>query len=181
MRRRIDQNGIPDPLSYEVIESFLKIAIPYRLAMLDFAEAAIPAKTTRDSAFMEAGIVTGRLLLQFLGPGIRRKGGLTLVENRGYRTQNGSTDEVKITDVGGRFVNVASLDGETADALAQFHHGASKASAHFTWDSGHQLDLQNLRRSIPIIRNLVLTHLPSCANAPNQSLEPTAGRRDAQI
>jgi len=61
MPRQIDQNGIPDPLSREVIESFLKVGIPYRLAMLDFAEAAIPAKTTRDSALIEAGTVTGRL------------------------------------------------------------------------------------------------------------------------
>src|SRR5204863_9816476 len=123
------------------------------------------ARTKRNSAMREAGIVTGRLHLQFLSLGIRRKGGLTLVNNLWYHTENGSTDEVKITDVGGRFVDVASLDAETADALAHFRHGASKASAHFTWDSGHQLDLQNLRRSIPIIRNLVLTHLHSCANA----------------
>jgi hypothetical protein len=176
MPRRIDQNGIPDPLSREVIESFLRIGVPYRLAMLDFAEAAMPANRTRDSAFVEAGIVAGRLLLQFLGLGIRRKGGLMLIENRRYHAENGSTDEVKITDVGGRFVDVASLDAATADALAQFHNGASKASAHLTWDSGHQLDLDNLRRCIPIIRSLVLTHLPSCANAPNQALQPIAGR-----
>jgi hypothetical protein len=178
MPRRIDQNGIPDPLSRDVIESFLKIGVPYRLAMLDFAEAAIPAKTTRDSAFVEAGIVSGRLLLQFLGLGIRRKGGLRLVENREYHIENASTDEVKITDVGGRLVDVASLDAATAEALAHFHNGASKASAHFTWDSGHQLDFDNLGRCIPIIRDLVLTHLRSCANAPNQALQPTDGRSD---
>jgi hypothetical protein len=163
MPRRIDQNGIPDPLSREVIECFLKVGVPYRLAMLDFAEAAIPAKTTRDSAFVEAGIVTGRLLLQFLGLGVRRKGSLTLIASREYHTENGFTDKVKITDLGGRFVEVASLDAATADALAHYHNGASKASAHFTWDSGHQLKPDNLRRCIPIIRNLVLTHLPSHA------------------
>jgi hypothetical protein len=165
MPRRIDKNGIPDPLSREVVKSFLKVGIPYRLAMLDFAEAAIPVKTTRDSAFIEAGVVAGRLLLQFLGLGIRRKGGLTLVESRGYHTENGFTDEVKITDLGGSFVEVASLDAATTDTLAEFHNGASKASAHFTWDSGHQLDLDNLRRCIPIIRNLVLAHLPSDASS----------------
>ena len=55
MSRRIDQNKTPDPLPGEVIESFLKVGIPYRLAILDFAEAAIPAQTTQDSAFVEAG------------------------------------------------------------------------------------------------------------------------------
>jgi hypothetical protein len=164
MPRRIDQNGKPEPLSNEVTEKFLAVGIPYRLAMLDFAEAAIPVKTTRDSAFVEAGIVAGRLLLQFLGLGIKRKGGLKLVQRRDYYAEDGLTDEVKIPDVGGRFVDISVLDSNTTDILARFHEGASKASAHFTWDSGHQLDLNNLKQSIPIIRNLVHSHLHSHAN-----------------
>ena len=102
MSRRIDQNKTPDPLPGEVIESFLKLGIPYRLAILDFAEAAIPAQTTQDSAFVEAGIVAGRLLLQFLGLGVTRKGGLTLIPSREYHIDNGFTDEVKVIDIGGR-------------------------------------------------------------------------------
>ena len=103
MSRRIDQNKTPDPLPGEVIESFLKLGIPYRFAILDFAEAAIPAQTTQDSAFVEAGIVAGRLLLQFLGLGVTRKGGLTLIPSREYHTDNGFTDEVKVIDIGRRF------------------------------------------------------------------------------
>jgi hypothetical protein len=71
---------------------------------------------------------------------------------------------VKITDLGGRFVDVTSLDAASKEVLAQFHNGASKASAHFTSDSGHPLDLDNLKESIPIIRALVSTHLPHRAN-----------------
>jgi len=104
------------------------------------------------------------LLLQFLGLGVTRKGDLTLIPSREYHTDNGFTDEVKVIDIGRRFVDIATLDAETADALAHFHNGASKASAHFTWDSGHRLDFDNLRQCIPIIRTLVLTHLPSHSN-----------------
>ena len=78
MSRRIDQNKTPDPLPGEVIESFLKVGIPIVL-LFSISEAAIPAQTTQDSAFVEAGIVAGRLLLQFLGLGVTRKGGLTLI------------------------------------------------------------------------------------------------------
>ncbi len=147
-----------------MVEDFLATGVPYRLAMLQFAEEILPPETTRDSAFVEAAIVSGRLLLQFLGLGIKRKGGLRLVESREYHREDGRTNEVKITDLGGRFVDVASLDTASKEVLAQFHNGASKASAHFTWDSGHRLDLDNLKESIPIIRALVSTHLPHRAN-----------------
>lgn len=165
MPRPINSAGVPDSLEHKTIKDFLSIGIPYRLKMLAFAEDVLPAPTTRDSAFVEAAIVTGRLLLQFLGLGIDRQGGLKLVERRKHRIENGFTDEVKITDVGGQFVTLASLDATTKQILAHFHHGASKASAHLTWDSGHQLDLDNLQRSIPIIRNLVLSHLPHYGTA----------------
>jgi len=160
MSRRVDSNGVPEPLEPEVIKEFLSTGIPYRLAMLDFAENVSPAQTIRDSAFVEAAIVAGRLLIQFLGLGIEHKGGLRLVERRSYYVKDGWTDEVKIADLGGRFVDPASLASAKAQVLAHFHNGASKASAHLTWDSGHKLDRDNLKQCIPIIRDLVRSHLP---------------------
>ena len=161
MPRRVDSNGIPEPLEPGVITEFLSTGIPYRLAMLDYAEDVSPVQTTRDSAFVEAAIVAGRLLIQFLGLGIEHKGGLRLVQRRNYHVKGGCTDEVKITDLGGRFVDVASLTPAVAQVLVHFHNGASKASAHLTWDSGHKLDLNNLKQCIPIIRDLVRSHLPN--------------------
>ena len=159
MPRRI-VNGAPEPLDPEVVESFLSIEVPYRLAMLDFVEEVLPPASTRDSAFIEAAIVTGRLLMQFLGLGIEHRLGLRLVSRHDYLVRGGATDEVKATDVGGRFVEVALLDQTTAHVLAHFYNGASKASAHFTWDSGHQLDLGNFTKGISIIRDLVRCHVP---------------------
>ena len=84
MSRRIDSNGIPEPVEPEVIKNFLSIGIPYRLAMLDFAEDVSAAQTTRDSAVIEAAIAAGRLLIQFLGLGIEHSGDLRLVPRRNY-------------------------------------------------------------------------------------------------
>ncbi len=158
MPRRI-VNGVPEPLDPEVVKSFLSTGIPYRLAMLDFAEEVMPAKTTRDSAFIEAAMVTGRLLMHFLGLGIEHRSG-KLVSQHGYHVRDGATDEVKVTDLGGRFVDVALLDQSTAQVLAHFYNGASKASAHLTWDSGHQLDNSNFKHGVSIIRDLVCRHTP---------------------
>ena len=160
MSRRLDHNGTPETIDPQVIEQFLSVHIPYRLAMLDFADEVFPPRSTRDSAFVEAAIVAGRLLLQFLGLGIDHRGGLRLVERRSYFASNGCTDEIKIPDVGGRFVDIASLDSDTRKILAHYYNGASKASAHLTWDSGHQLDPDTLVRGIRTIHDLVSTHLP---------------------
>ncbi len=134
--------------------------IPYRLEMLRFAEESLPPSSTRESAFIEAAIVSGRILLAFVGLGRNRKNGLQLAECRKHRIEDGVTDDVMIPDVGGRFVDVSSLESQAAEVLTQFYKGASKAAAHFTWDSGHRLDLDNLRQAIPIIRELVQFHLP---------------------
>lgn len=160
MPRRIESNGKPEPLDPEVIQKFLAIGIPYRLALLRLAEEVSPAQSTRDSALVEAVITSGRLLIQFLGLGIDHNGGLKLVEERKYHAPKGRTDDIKIPDVGGRFVEIASLNRADKETLAQFYNGASKASAHFTWDSGHQLGLDILLRGIELIRALVATHLP---------------------
>lgn len=100
MPRRIDSNGKPEPLDPEVIEKFLTVGIPYRLAMLRLAEDVSPTQSTIDSAFIEAAIVSGRLLMQFLGLGIERRGGLKLVQRHDYHMADGHTDEVKIPDLG---------------------------------------------------------------------------------
>lgn len=172
MPRRIDSNGRLEPLDPEVIQQFLKVDIRYRLELLRLAEEVSPAQSTRDSAFIEAAIISGRLLIQFLGLGIERKGGLKLVQRRDYHVAEGHTDEVKIPDVGGRFVEIASLDSATKETLAQFHNGASKASAHLTWDSGHQLDLTNFLQGLRLIRTIVTAHLPQL-ECPVESLIKT--------
>jgi hypothetical protein len=87
MSRLIDYDGKIEALKPEVVEHFLATGVPYRLAMLQFAEEILPPETTRDSAFVEAAIVSGRLLLQFLGLGIKRRGGLRLVESREYHKE----------------------------------------------------------------------------------------------
>ena len=109
---------------------------------------------------VEAAIVSGGLLIQFLGLGVERKGGLKLIERRGYHVADGHTDELKIPDVGGRFVEVASLDPAAKETPAQFYNGASKASAHLTLASGHELYQTNFLQGLRLIRSIVTAHLP---------------------
>lgn len=140
--------------------------IPYRegLLMDGVRPAWIPACHHTNQAF-EAGIVSGRILLSFLGLGFDRKTG-GLREDRKHSCQDGMTDDVKAPDVGGRFAELDELSPEEAETLARFIHGAHKACAHFTINSGHALTLDTYHRAVPIICRLLNSCLPKHNSIP---------------
>ena len=149
--------GAADPLPAPVVMEFLTIHVPYRVWMLEAAVSRVPAKTNEDSAYFEAGTVSGRLLLDFLGIGMDKG---KLANRRDYKVKGGKTDDVKVVDLGGRWVDVLAIDPYESETLEAFHIGASKACAHFTWDSDHELDHETYKEAAPIIRRLAIHHLP---------------------
>lgn len=169
MARRIDKQGKPERIPDTEIESFLKVGIPYRLTVLAIGERVLRAgvRKNSESALVEATIITGRLLIEFLGLKTKQPKGAGPPElvASGYRLGKNDlgeqvTDDVKITDLGGRLVKREQLDKNDAKTIANLHHGASKTTAHLTHDSGHQVNPETLLDGIPIIRWLVLSHLP---------------------
>jgi hypothetical protein len=70
------------------------------------------------------------------------------------------TDDVKVRDVGGRFVELDELSSGEAEVLAKFIHGTHKASAHFTIGSDHGLDVATYQQTVPIILRLLQACLP---------------------
>jgi hypothetical protein len=128
--------------------------------------AVAPASGLIDSAAVEAAIMAGRQLIQFLGLGIEfREDGQrpVLAENISYERYKKSsskyTDEVKVIDVGGKFQKLTDLTDEEKSILAEFLHGASKASAHLTEGSGHKLDSPVFSQACVLILKLVSTAL----------------------
>ena len=118
--------------------------IPYRIHVCEF----------------EAALVASRMFIQFLGLRTDHKPRLHLVEERGYSTKDGKSDEVKITDLGGDFVCIANdLTTNEADLLAKTHHGASKATAHLTYNSNHGFNPRDLPVATDLIVRLLKSHL----------------------
>jgi len=138
----------------------LREHIPYRLSLLldGLRPAWVPLSQHTNQAF-EAGVVSGRILLSFLGLGYDRIAG-TLREERKHHGDS-STDDVKAPDVEGRFVDLQSLTPEEKTSLARFILGANKACAHFTIGSDHQLDLQTYADAGPIIFRLMQECVPN--------------------
>ena len=146
-------------LSNEDRMQMLDVHIPYRKRLLMDGVRPGGARCWQDSQAAEAGIVSGRILLSFLGLGFDRKiGGLR--QDRKYSSQDGMTDDVKAPDVGGRFAELEELSPDESETLARFIHGAHKACAHFTINSGHALTLDTYHRAVPIICRLLDSCLP---------------------
>jgi hypothetical protein len=163
--RKVSTTGV-ELLSDGVTRCFLDCHIPYRLKLLRLGLAVAPASGLIDSAAVEAAIMAGRQLIQFLGLGIEfREDGQrpVLAENISYESykKGGSkyADEVKVIDVGGKFQKLADLTAEEKSILAEFLHGASKASAHLTEGSGHKLDSPVFSQACVLILKLVSTAL----------------------
>ena len=157
--RPIQEPGFA-PLGDDDREAMLREHIPYRLSLLldGLRPAWAPACQHTNQAF-EAGVVSGRILLSFLGLGYDRIAG-TLREERKHHGRDSLTDDVKAPDVGGRFVDLQSLTPEEKNILARFILGAHKACAHFTIGSDHQFVPQTYADAGPIIFRLMKKCFP---------------------
>jgi len=151
--RPIKQLGFA-PMSEINREVMLNEHIPYRLSLLrDGFLPWVPPCQHTNQAF-EAGVLSGRILLSFLGIGCDRKTG-TLKEDHSHDAIDKKTDDVKAPDVGAAFVDLGNLSSVEKNILATFIRGAHKACAHFTIESDHKLDLPAYKQAAPIIFRLM--------------------------
>jgi hypothetical protein len=133
-----------------------------------------------DSAIVEAAIIAGRQLIQFLGFGIKynREGRPILAECTKYHDygKDGDryTDEVKIVDLGGSFLKLTSLTDQKKSILAEFCHGASKSTAHLTEGSEHKLPYVFCPGCDLILKlvSIALSNHQSAAGAPIGEIRP---------
>ena len=108
----------------------------------------------------EASLLACRMFIEFLGLKTKHSPHLSLVEDHSYFDSGGKTDEVKITDLGGVFVQIAhDLTNDESALLARVHHGASKATAHLTFGSNHGFDPTELPQAADVIVRLLKSHL----------------------
>jgi hypothetical protein len=135
-----------EPLSDDEKKCFLNGHIPYRLEFLRRGAALASNPAVRDPAIVEAALMAGRQLIQFLGVTVKfqkDKRVLTEEKKREYQSYKKDgieyTDEVKIEDLGGDFLKICELDDDEPTILAEFVHAANKSTAHLTEGSGHKL------------------------------------------
>jgi len=148
------------PVTEKDRQELLHQHIPYRVQLFQDGAKRIPAQGKQDNQAFEAGAISGRILLSFLGVGYDEKRD-RLKEDRQHKSMGGITDDVKVRDVGGHFVNLDSLSAHEKEALSRLIHGANKACAHFTVGSDHRLDVATYKQAVTIIVRLLRECLPN--------------------
>jgi len=158
--RSVQEPGFA-PLTEQSVQDMLNQHIPYRERLLLDAFPRLPARCDADNQAIEAGTVSGRILLGFLGVRYDEKTGQLEPEREHRKNKAGLTDDVKVRDVGGTFVELTTLSASEAETLCKFIHGAHKACAHFTNGSEHELSAQTYQLAVPIILRLLRDCLPT--------------------
>lgn len=157
--RPVQERGLA-PLIQKDVQDMHRQHIPYRAQLLKDGVRPLGAITQQNNQAFEAGVISGRLLLSFLGVGFDEKSE-QLREDRRHKMSGEMTDDVKVRDVGGTFVELATLSTIEVETLCRFIHGAHKACAHFTIGSDHELNAATYEQAVPIILRLLRECLPN--------------------
>ena len=148
-------------LSENEIKEFLEQHIPYRYSAIKAWYDKIWLNTNVIDfkiVCFEAALLHSRLFIQFFGLGIKTNP-LKLCANYGYSKRDNKIDEVKVIDLGGKFIELTKLKTNETEVLAKVYYGANKASAHLTYDSAHGMSLEDLNYTIEIIERYLNKYL----------------------
>ena len=150
-------------LTQTEIDAFFDDHLPYKLAQLKthhFCKYELvkllsgsPLQRKYEICAIEIAFVSGRLFLDFLGLKFDYKK-KQLVENRNFKP-----DDVTIEDLGGKFVELNTINPRDKNILEIFYNRGNKGAAHLTWDKRQNDGWQTLDDGVEIINNLLITHL----------------------
>jgi hypothetical protein len=170
------------PLSRAEVASFFEHTtgghLDYRYTMLWRHKTAVDSNRRIEfgdaiCAF-ECGLMECRVLMEFLGLGVRYDPRPILVEKQKYFSVDGiSTDEIKVIDLGREFARISSLTGDEQRLLATVYYMAHKATAHLTFGAPHMQHPGVVHQCIPIVDRLLYENLYSIVgDKPRQHWQP---------
>lgn len=160
------------PLTAAEVDEWYAKHIPYRLRILmswttRYRRGDTYPPDLRGASF-ESGLMHCRSFLSFLGLRLKHRPTLQLAPDRNYSDRD--ADEVKVVDLGGRFVDIGALPNRTADLLLRGLVGANKASAHLT-HTNHGFQWRSLPALCDATLHLVRVHLFDTAGRPMPDLD----------
>ena len=111
----------------------------------------------------EAGQIAGRMFIDFLGLGVKSR---TLQTMRTYEKPD---DDVKVVDLGGKFVDLPSLSEAEKELLARLHEAGSKTTAHLTYPSSGSAAVPfwpDYESAVRLVERLLKEHLYDVVKRP---------------
>lgn len=159
------------PLTQTEIEEFFNSHLPYRQAMLTTHKLITKDKPqyqreiSKDIVHklnicgVEASIIACRMFIEFLGLGIKYSP-LHLVQRRDYFTaEDGNSYEVKVIDLGGRWIEINSLIEVEKDLLARMYLTGHRSTAHLTYNAPYGGQWEIIHNGIELVSRLLKSHL----------------------
>ena len=137
--------------------------LAYRLTMLWTHKRYWEAGGQRNYSLLvcafEASLISCRVLMEFLGLGINKESPPKLIQQHKYFKAGGSTNEVKIVDLGGQFAVLDKIPIEEREILANVYYMAHKATAHLTHGAPNMKPAGLVHQAVPIIDGLLHKYL----------------------
>lgn len=163
------------PIEGEELNEWFEKHLPYRLDALTahtryfhygshyFSKVDAQALSDIQICTIEMGILSCRKFMEFLGLKVSYiNSNKQLKENIKYyeASENKSVSyEVKIKDLGGKFVKLNTLSNEQIDLLTKIYVMAHRTTAHTTTGSNDQGDTDYFHQAVMLVEHLVKTHL----------------------
>lgn len=109
-------------------------------------------------ATIETAAVHARLFLHFLGVTVK------IAEENGAKCRklvpyDPRSDDLMVTALGGKCVEIGQIQKKDAELVAIFLEGTNKACAHFTLNSGHKFDWNDLPTVISLVEGWLRSNL----------------------
>lgn len=105
----------------------------------------------------EASRILSRMYIEFMG--LSTKNGKLIEKRKYYKSPDGNSYEVKIVDLGGKWVDILTLTSAEQDLLARTYETGNKATAHFTHKAPYGGEHEIIYDSIALIERLLKTYL----------------------
>jgi hypothetical protein len=157
------------PLTKKDKEEWFKQHLPYRKTMLNTYklitkdepeyQKEIPKKIVEyiNTCSAEASRIACRFFIEFMGLATKKS---QLIEKRNYHIDSdGKTYEVKIVDLGGKWVDIKELTSNEKELLIKTNETGHKATAHMTYKDPLCGEHEIIYDSVELINRLLETHL----------------------
>lgn len=168
-----------NPSRPELVDEFFRVHLPAKLAALESyprhsqalsnSNTQPLAKAQISTALSHACMVSGRMLLEFLGVkyDVNKK---ELANRRKGKNQSEQFD-VYADDLGGTLVEVADFTPHEQHHLKAYLHAANRTT-HLTWDDRDHDGYQNINPAVDIILGLMQKHLYDKAGRTKVEVQP---------
>jgi hypothetical protein len=165
------------PLTQEQVDTWFRAHLPYlRVSLTNhirlttnpalFSNMTIQERGRVTICTYEVGVLTCRKFIEFLGLSVQHNP-FRLVEKRDYyRAEDGNSYEVKIVDLGGRWVQLNNLRNEEMDLLKRMHLTGHRATVHLTDGSPYQGEWEIFNDAVNLVDRLLKENLYDIVGRP---------------